>query len=254
MSGLSACSDDDKNSRVDPAQVDAVEPPELGACRVLTPNDVGKTNNATRTLDCDKPHTAETFAIGTIPESIAATGYKSEKLGLWAYKTCATRFEKFLGADESLVMRSIVSWAWFRPSEKAWKDGARWYRCDVVGGGDQAKAYVNLPATAKGLLGSGKPQDKWMVCAQGASVAGSVKVPCSQKHEWRAVTTIKIGKDEDKYPGDRMAEVRTREFCSDSVGAWMNYPVDYDYAYTWFHEAEWKAGNRRSICWARTPE
>src|SRR3546814_14978498 len=76
-------------------------------------------------------------------------------------------------------------------------------RCDVVGGGDQAKAYVNLPTTAKGLLGSGKPQDKWMVCAQGASVAGSVKVPCSQEHQWRAVTTIKIGKDEDEYPGDR---------------------------------------------------
>src|SRR3546814_3395237 len=61
--------------------------------------------------------------------------------------------------------------------------------CDVVSGGDQAKAYVNLPTTAKGLLGSGKPQDKWMVCAQGASVAGSVKVPCSQEHQWRAVTT-----------------------------------------------------------------
>ena len=32
----------------------------------------------------------------------------------------------------------------------------------------------------------------------------------------------------------------------------MNYPVDYEFGYTWFHEAEWKAGNRRSVCWART--
>ena len=36
------------------------------------------------------------------------------------------------------------------------------------------------------------------------------------------------------------------------VGAWMNYPVDYEFGYTTFHEAEWKAGNRRSVCWART--
>src|SRR3546814_11197576 len=134
MSGLSACSDDDKNSRVDLAQVDAVEPPELGACRVLTPDDVGKTNNATKTLDCAEPHTAETFAVGTIPESIAATGYKSEKLGLWAYKTCAAKFAKFLAADESLVMRSIVSWAWFLRSGKGWKDSTEASRAGRGGG------------------------------------------------------------------------------------------------------------------------
>ena len=32
-----------------------------------------------------------------------------------------------------------------------------------------------------------------MVCAQGATVSGSVKVPCSEKHDWRAVTTIVLG-------------------------------------------------------------
>ena len=31
-----------------------------------------------------------------------------------------------------------------------------------------------------------------------------------------------------------------------------SYPVDYDFGYTWFHEAEWEAGNRRSVCWAKT--
>jgi hypothetical protein len=48
--------------------------------------------------------------------------------------------------------------------------------------------------------------------------------------------------------------VTTRDYCSDSVGAWLNYPVDYQYGYTWFHEAEWEAGNRRSVCWAKTSE
>ena len=57
---------------------------------------------------------------------------------------------------------------------------------------------------------------------------------------------------EDPYPGDRLSQVRSRDFCSDSVGAWMNYPVDYEFGYTWFHEGEWRAGNRRSICWAKT--
>ena len=66
------------------------------------------------------------------------------------------------------------------------------------------------------------------------------------------LSTIKLGDAKDPYPGDRVSEVRSRDYCSDSVGAWMNYPVEYDFGYTWFHEAEWKAGNRRSICWAKT--
>ena len=80
----------------------------------------------------------------------------------------------------------------------------------------------------------------------------SKKVPCSDQHDWRAVTTIKLGAPGGPYPGDRLAEVRSRDYCSDSVGAWMNYPVDYEFGYTWFHEGEWQAGNRRTICWAKT--
>ena len=64
-------------------------------------------------------------------------------------------------------MRTVVSWAWFRPSKKAWDKGARWYRCDVVGGGEESQQFVALPESAKGLL-LGRPKDRWMVCATGA--------------------------------------------------------------------------------------
>ncbi|KQY54605.1 MULTISPECIES: septum formation family protein [unclassified Nocardioides] len=249
---LSGCGNDDGSDRVDPAQLDAVEAPELGACRDLEPGDVEKSSNATKTVDCAETHTAETYAVGPLPATYDEADYDDDGLAQFAYERCSGQFEKFLGADESLVMRTVVSWAWFRPSEKAWDKGARWYRCDLVGGGEQSKEYVDLPETAKGLL-TGRPEDKWMVCAEGPTVVGEVKVPCSEKHNWRAVTTIKVGTDDESYPGDRLVEVKTRDFCSDSVGAWMNYPVDYEYAYTWFHKAEWDAGNRRSICWARTP-
>jgi hypothetical protein len=248
----SGCGDTGADPNVDPDQVDQVEAPEVGVCRNLTPDEVAKPSNASKLVDCAKEHTAETYAVGQLPATYADAEYDDHDLSVYAYRTCSQRFQTFLGAaDESVVMRSIVSWAWFRPSEKAWDEGARWYRCDVVGGGDQSREYVVLPTTAKGLL-LGRPDDTWMVCADGATVAGAVKVPCSEKHTWRAVTTIKVGQEDDPYPGDRLVEVKTDDFCSDSVGAWMNYPVNYDYAYTWFHEAEWEAGNRRSVCWART--
>jgi hypothetical protein len=243
--------DPQQGGNTDPDQVDAVDAPELGACRLLAPADVAAPTNASRTVDCSEKHTAETYAVGPLPDSLDDAAYDDRSVGAWAYDTCSSKFEKFLGADESLVMRTVVSWAWFRPSEKAWDKGARWYRCDVVGGGDQSKAYVTLPETAKGLL-LGRPDDDWMVCAAGPSVTGSVKIPCSEPHDWRALTTIKLGEPDDDYPGDRLVEVRTRDFCSTSVGAALSYPVDYDFGYTWFHQAEWEAGNRRSVCWART--
>jgi hypothetical protein len=231
--------------------VDTVEAPKLGACRMLSPEDVGQDSNATEVVDCAEPHTAQTFAVGTFPEKLAGGADVDDPgLGAYIYDTCSERFQTFLGGDESLVMRSMLTWAWFRPTETAWKQGARWYRCDVVGGTEGSEELRSLPKTAKGLLR--RADDNWRTCANGETVAGSEKVPCSQPHNWRAVTTIKVGREEDPYPGDRLVEVRTQDYCSDSVGAWMGYPVDYEFGYTYFREAEWKAGNRRSICWART--
>jgi hypothetical protein len=229
----------------------STKPPVLGDCRVLTPEDIAQPSNGSPVVSCTEPHTAETFALGTFPASLTRGRLDDKALGAYTYRACTDRFQRFLGGDDSLVMRSTLTWAWFRPSETAWKGGAHWWRCDVVGGGEQSKSFVRLPQTTKGLL-LGKPADQWMICVDGPTVSGSVKIPCSQPHTWRAVTTIVLGGTGDPYPGDRVVESRTRDYCSNSVGAWLNYPVDYKFGYTWFHAAEWKAGNRRSICWAQT--
>lgn len=229
-----------------------VSPPRLGTCRLLTPADIAETSNDSPGVDCSDRHTAETFAVGSFPDHLGDK-IDDPALGAHVFEVCERKFGKFLGGNESLVMRAMVTWAWFRPSEAQWDAGARWWRCDVVGGGEESTELVDLPETAAGLL-LGRPDDRWMVCVDGASIAESAKIPCSRRHTWRAVTTIVVGDETDPYPGDRLVEVRTRDYCSDSVGAWLNYPVDYDFGFTWFHEAEWEAGNRRSICWARTDQ
>lgn len=234
------------------AQVD-VTAPELGACRVLGPEDVALASNATETVDCAEQHTAETYAVGDLPPELADAAYDDPAIGAWAFTECSGSFKEFLGADESLAMRTVVSWAFFRPSETAWDQGARWYRCDVVGGGEQSKDYLELPPTARGLLAvRPEKRDQWMVCVAGRSVNTAPKIPCSREHDWRAVGTIKVGEPGATYPGDRVVEVTTRDFCSDYVGAWLGYPDTYDYGFTWFRQVEWDAGNRRSICWAKT--
>jgi len=249
---LAGCGDDNSGGNVDPHQVDAVEPPEVGACRVLTPDDALQPTNASRVVDCDERHTAETFAVDDLPDELKDEDYASPKLAAFAYEACSSKLQHYLGGDESTVMRTIVSWVWFRPSEKAWAKGARWYRCDVVGGGAGSTSYVALPTTVEGLLAAQPPNDEWMACVNGSSVQSAPKIPCSAKHTWRAVTTIKVGDPGDPYPGDKTVEATTRDYCSSSVGAWLGYPPDYDFGYTWFHRAEWDAGNRRSVCWAAT--
>lgn len=251
---LAGCSSD-QGGNTDPEQVDSVAAPELGSCRLLTPADVAMPSNATRTVACDQRHTAETFAVGELPPELAGAAYDAKEVSTFAYQTCSTSLQEFLGADESLAMRSVVSWAWFRPSQEAWDQGARWYRCDAVGGGDQSRSYVALPTTARGLMGArAEKRDRWTVCADGPSVNASPKVPCTREHTWRAVGTIKVGAPADPYPGDQLVQVTSRDFCSDYVGAWLGYPDEYDYGYTWFHQAEWDAGNRRSVCWAKTTQ
>jgi hypothetical protein len=242
---LAGCGGETETEPVD------TEPPANGLCRVLTPADVAASDNASTPVDCAEPHTAQTYEVGELPTDLHDAAYDDSRLSGFAYRTCSAAFMTFLEADESTVMRTVMSWAWFRPSEQAWEEGARWYRCDLVGGGEQSDAYVELPADAAGML-EGLPADRWMACVSGASVPGTPRTPCSEKHDWRAVTTIKVGEPEDPYPGDQLVEVNTRTYCQTSVGAWLEYPVSYDFAYTWFHEAEWEAGNRRSVCWAKT--
>ena len=242
---LAACSVPGRDTAAD-----RLTPPRLGSCHDLAPDDLSRPADDADPVPCSKRHTTQTFLVGTLP-AFTGSSYDDRRQGRHAYQVCSRALVRFVGGDESMVMRSRLSWAWFRASKKGWERGARWFRCDVVGGPDGATRLDELPTTTKGIF-NGRVHDEWMTCATGAAVAGSTKVPCSEPHEWRAVTTIKLGQPGDPYPGDRLTEVRARDYCSDSVGAWMNYPPDYEFGYTWFHEAEWTAGNRRAICWART--
>ena len=169
-------------------------------------------------VPCDQGHTAITFSVGELDSVVDG---------------------HLLSVDSDRVQAQVAD-----ACPKAF--------AEFVGGSEQSKHLVDLPPDVEGLLA--QTDDKWLVCAAGPTVDGSVKVPCSTAHDWRAVSTIKLGEPDDDYPGDAVAEKTTRDYCSKSVAAWLGYPVDYDYGYTWFHEAEWDAGNRRSVCWAKTSQ
>lgn len=229
----------------------STEQPSAGVCRMLDADAFTQPSNDGAQVACTQPHDSETFAVGTLPPTFAKSSYDDPAIDAWSYATCADAFPDYLGTDQSTAMRSLLTWVWFRPSKQAWKAGARWYRCDVLGGSVTQHDHLDLPTTTKGLL-RGRRLDTWMACAKGKSVADGTPVPCSMPHDWRAATTIKLGESGDSYPGDTAVQAKTKSYCAESIQAWLGYPSSYGYAYTWFGDREWKAGNRRSVCWART--
>jgi hypothetical protein len=246
-SDTSGSSDSSDTSRSEGSR--ATGEPEVGACRVLTAEDVAQPSNDTEPVRCREDHTAETFFVG---ELAADASYDDPALAAEVYDACQKRWMKFTGANESLALRTVLSWAWFRPTEEQWDEGARWFRCDVVAGLDRPDGLIPLPTSSEGVL-LGIPPDRWMACVNADTVQEAPFLPCTEEHTWRAVSTIVVS-EKKAYPGDRLVEVLSRDYCSDSVLAWLDYPPQYDYGYTYFGKPEWEAGNNRAICWARTDE
>lgn len=249
---LSGCGNDD-NAGDDPNQINATAVPETSLCRNLTREAMALPTNASDLVDCSEPHNAETYAAGELPEEFTSAAYDDPAMVSWSRGECATQLRTHLGVSESVAMRSVFTSIWFRPSAKAWEKGARWWRCDIVAGGDKAQKFLDLPTKTAKLLAD-RPDDQWMACARGEDVNTGTKVACNQPHSWRAVTTIKVGEPEDAWPGAAEVEAKTKQYCSSSVAAWLDYPTDYLYGYTWFGEEEWSYGARRSVCWAKTEE
>ena len=223
--------------------------PHLGDCRALSASAVDEPDDDSPPVPCRGPHTSETFAVGTFAGRLAEVSVDDERLSSKVLGRCERGFRRYVGADASLALRTVLTWAWFRPSPETWQAGARWYRCDLVASGPDG--LLELRGTTRDVL-LGRPADRWLLCAVGERVSDATRVPCDQPHTWRAVTTVVLGEAATAWPGARRVEVRTRDFCSDSVGGWLGYPVDYTYGYTWLGPAEWQAGSRRSVCWART--
>lgn len=243
IASLTACGSDPSNT---------TKAPLNDLCRNLTLTDLSARTNSTKPVACTTPHNAQTFLVERFPATVG-TKYDAATVGTFAYQTCSPAFESYLGASDSLVLRIQLSWAWFGPTPDAWKRGARWFRCDVVGAPPDLSSLADIPQNLRNLL-INIPSDQWLTCATGTLFSQRTEVSCAQPHTWRAVTAVKLGQPADPYPGDHMSQIRANNYCSDAIAAYFNYADTYEFGYTVFHEAEWKAGNRRAVCWAKTAQ
>ena len=173
---LTACSSEPQGDNVDPEQVDSTEIPELGACRVLTPADVGcaatppdgRLRRRAHRRDLRGRRSAR--RLHDVDYDVRELGHSRTGPARAVQELPRRRREPGAAHHPQLGVVPAVG--------GGWDDGARWYRCD--GSVAASRAAVRRPAaTAKGLL-LGDPGP--LAGLRQRRLVSGAEVPCTQPH------------------------------------------------------------------------
>lgn len=234
-------------------------PPEDGACRLLTTQDIPPPTNDDPTVSCKRPHTSETIHVGHWPREVIdrARDVDDPALGRIVGTRCSRAFRRTVGGGLEQWSTSILSWAWFKPSQRDFAAGANWFRCDLIAGNQTTKRLEPLPRRVEGVLDGSIP-NRLRACwtRQFSDVPGANEgqlVSCSHPHVQRAVGVTRIGSEDEPYPGVAAVKQRSSDRCRDQAGAYLGYPSSWRWGFTWPQRQQWVAGDRHTTCWAVTP-
>jgi hypothetical protein len=124
--------------------------------------------------------------------------------------------------------------------------GADWFRCDVIAvAGDQQLAP--LDGSLKGAL-RGSSDDYAMCGTAEPGTKGFQRVLCRERHSWRALRTVDLGKG--SYPGASAAKAAGQKPCQQAGRGVAKDALDYKWGYEWPTAQQWAAGQTYGICWA----
>lgn len=237
-----------------PTPTPSVARPKVRQCRSLQIFDLltRVTKEATTPVRCANKHNAQTFATKKLTRAMkAAVRNGSDKK---IYRTvrgyCNRELQTWLKADKETVAMSQFSFIVGVPTRSDLNAGADWVRCDVFLRNGLTK-MVNLPRSTKGAL-KGPKGDDYHSCVKGEIATASSSVPCYKKHSWRAVSSVKLGTQDDSWPGHSDVIDVVKENCSEDVRDYLNTSAAFQYGYMAPTKRTWKRGNRYAVCMAKT--
>lgn len=226
--------------------------PHVGSCRVLAASDISASSNETPAVPCTKPHTAVTFAVGMFTaQQITSRALRSGEIGRLALSRCTTAWKTFVGGDKETQHISVAGLAYYLPDQKQLNKGARWYRCDLVLGGQGGMALENLPATVRGLLDAPLPLSLTS-CRTETDFEHGHLVPCSQAHAMRAIgiTPLPGGA---AYPSTAALKQASAKGCTAVVKTWLHGHISGGAAYQWPDRLGWVTlHDHTATCWTVT--
>lgn len=226
--------------------------PEVGACRVLTAADIAPSSNETPTVPCTKPHTSVTIAVGGFPAAQVTSRTLSDgTLGNKALQRCTKEWKKTVGGNTTSQHTSVLGLAYYLPNQAELSKGARWFRCDLVSGGQDGLALQDLPLRVDGLLDGAVPESLH-ACRTTSDFASGHAVPCDQRHVLRAVGTFALPGG-DTYPGKAALRAASAKGCTKVIARWLHGRVNTGDAYQWPDALGWNVlGDHTATCWTVT--
>ncbi|MEJ7628950.1 MAG: septum formation family protein [Nocardioidaceae bacterium] len=244
-----ACSADDEPTP-DPGRGPGT--PVVGACRLLTAADIQPASNETPTVPCTSPHTSETIAVrGFRAAAVTNQSLTNGTLGNQALARCTTAWKQTLGGDTTAQHTSVAELAYYLPNQQQLSQGARWYRCDLVLGGQGGLPLQNLTRSAAGLL-DGTVPDVLRACRTTSDFVSGREVTCDRPHALRAIGTAPLP-DVDAYPGTAALRAASAKGCSRVIKRWLHGRIDGGDAYQWPDRTGWEVlHDHVATCWTVT--
>jgi hypothetical protein len=224
--------------------------PSGRACYRLTYDQAVAPTTEQDPVDCARPHTSTTFAVGPL-DSLAGghlLAVDSRRVQAQVAEDCPARLAAYVGGTAADRQLSMLRAVWFTPTVEESDGGASWYRCDVVAlAGDDELAP--LTGRVAGVLGTAEGRDRYGMCGTAEpGTKGFDRVVCSREHSWRAVTVVPF--DDGPYPGAEVVREAGQEPCQDAGAAAADDTLDYQWGYEWPTAQQWAAGQRFGRCWA----
>ena len=208
--------------------------PNTGACHSANFNAVGP-RGTYEEVDCAAKHRTETVYVGSY-ESPAADAdvppADSSAGGRAAYAVCDQKTTTFVGGP----WRNARLWIGVtRPTEAAWRGGARWFRCEVLelNSVEDDGGLVQRTGSLRDALASGT-SDVLLGCyaiqldGDGA-IATMPVVSCGAKHNGEFVG-VWYAKGLD-YPEDDATWAKFHDGCRDLIADYVGVPKDDDLQY-----------------------
>lgn len=229
----------------------ATEPPapEDRACYDLTYEGALSPTSEQTPLECERPHTAMTYAVGRLDNVVGGhlVAVDSRRVQAGVAASCPALLEPFVGGSPEALGLSMLRSVWFTPTVEQSDAGAEWYRCDVIAvGGDQQLAP--LTGRLAGVLGTPEGQARWAMCGTSAPDADAFeRVLCSTPHTWRAIEVVDF--PSGPYPGEDAARERGQAPCEDAGREVAEDALDFEWGYEWPTAEQWQAGQTFGRCW-----
>lgn len=233
------------SSRTDPVPA----APTVGQCRRLDLAQATSPVDTRAPVDCGRPHTAVTVAVGLLPA--VAGGHllavDSDAVRRRVAAACPPSLLERAGGDETARRLSRLRVVWFTPSLEQADAGADRYRCDLVAVRD-ADRLLRLPRRVAGLLDRPGALDTFGTCGTAAPDArGFRRVACTDPHRWRAVDTVDLPRDAGYLDGALTR--RGESACQDVAAERADGALRYSYAFEWPTRDQWRDGQRWGWCW-----